>query len=64
MREWCGCGAAIRARRHDVITWRIEHRCTPQAEQPPGQYGGGSHIETNYAQTSFADDRVGFRPNP
>lgn len=30
MREWCGCGAAIRARRRDVLAWRHDHRCNVQ----------------------------------
>lgn len=63
MREWCGCGAAIRARRRDVLTWRAEHRCTPPSEPTPGQYGGDARVETNYQQTDFADT-IGFRPNP
>ncbi len=64
MREWCGCGAAIRARRRDVLAWRTEHRCTPAAEDQPGQYGGDSHTEINQSQTWFGEDRVGFKPNP
>lgn len=63
MREWCGCGAAIRARRADVLTWRREHTCPPRGEDAPGQYGGGSHLEINHDQTWIGQDRIGFRPN-
>lgn len=27
MREWCGCGAGLKAARRDVLTWRTGHRC-------------------------------------
>jgi hypothetical protein len=63
MREWCGCGAAIRARRSDVLTWRKEHTCPPRAEDPPGQYGGGSDTQINQQQTWLESDVIGFRPN-
>ncbi len=63
MREWCGCGASIRARRRDVLTWRKEHRCVPPTEEPPGQYGGGSDTQINGQQTWFEDRVIGFRPN-
>ncbi len=63
MREWCGCGAAIRARRSDVLNWRATHRCVPASEDPPGQYGGDSTTERNIDQTWIGEDRIGFRPN-
>jgi len=63
VREWCGCGSSIRARRSDVLTWRSTHRFVPASEPTPGQYGGDARVETNYQQTAFTDT-IGFRPNP
>lgn len=61
MREWCGCGADVRGRRVDVLTWRKDHRCVAKPEQDiPGQYGGGSDTQINYQQTDMS---LGFRPN-
>lgn len=64
MREWCGCGASVRARRKDVLDWRVAHRCVPAPEQTPGQYGGDARVETNYQQIDFAESAIGFRRNP
>lgn len=63
MREWCGCGAAIYARKRTVIEWRREHRCPDRPDQPMvPPTGATSQVETNYQQTAF-EDRAGFRPN-
>ena len=73
MREACGCGAWIRGRRKDVLTWRTTHHHAPKAEpEPQGQRGGGSDITTAW-RPGFTDDservipdiqaRIGFTPN-
>lgn len=64
MREWCGCGAAVRAGRRDVLAWREQHRCVPKGEDPPMQYGGDANTQVNGQQTWFEDRVIGFRPNP
>jgi len=59
MREWCGCGAAIRARRRDVIAWRTAHRCVTQpAEEPSQQIVGGAYVERAWDQDT--SPRIGF----
>jgi hypothetical protein len=63
MHEWCGCGAGVRGRRRDVLTWRTEHRCAPQAaEDTPGQYGGGSDTTINGSQVDLYG-AIGFQRN-
>lgn len=64
MREWCSCGAAIRGRRRDVLTWRTQHSCPDKPDQPMvPPTGATSQVETNPQQVWF-EDSIGFRPNP
>lgn len=46
MREWCSCGASIRARRGDVLVWRQSHRCNVGDPEPePQKQGSLSRLE-------------------
>ena len=72
MREWCGCGASIRARRKDVLVWRDKHRHDAQSEPEPDKNGAQAQVETAW-RPGFTDDsirsipdvqaRIGFTPN-
>ncbi len=76
MREWCGCGASIRARRRDVIAWRTNHWHHGQPEPEPEKQGSFSQAEHagrrtyEHGEDSSQHDfpivyaRMGFNPNP
>lgn len=59
MREWCSCGAAIQARRRDVIVWRDQHRC-PDREDEPRVPPSGATSDTQIAWRD-SDAVIGFR---
>lgn len=62
MREWCGCGAAIRARRRDVLTWRTEHHCPTRPDTDDGAHiSAGAIVERSY-QPEDDTVRIGFHP--
>ena len=72
MREWCSCGAAIRARYSRIKEWRTQHHCpdrpanepepqgtvaiVEQADEPSGHFDGMRYFPTIQA-------RIGFTPN-
>ena len=76
MREWCSCGASIRARRRDVIRWRGAHRHDQQEQQQePDRQGAQSQVEhagpryyeheANYPGVDHPIvQALGFQPNP
>lgn len=73
MREWCHCGAAIRASRRDVIRWRDTHRCPDKPEEAPEPEGAQAHVEQAYEAPGRFDGQrfiptinasIGFTPNP
>ena len=76
MREWCGCGASIRARRKDVIAWRTNHWHQTAEEPEPQKEGAFSQNEHagrrsyEHGESSEGHDfpivyaRMGFNPNP
>lgn len=46
MREWCSCGAAVRARRRDVLAWRAQHTCPDRPTlEPDTHIGTGAQVE-------------------
>lgn len=76
MREWCGCGASIRASRRDVIAWRTTHQHQGQPTPEPEMQGSFSQAELagrrtyEHGENSDRHDfpivyaRMGFNPNP
>jgi len=46
MREWCGCGSAIRASRKDVLAWRQDHNHPPDRDAE--KQGAESRTELSY----------------
>lgn len=71
MREWCGCGAAIRARRHDVLKWRNDHN-HPGTQADPEPERNGAHAQVEHAGHRYFETndhpvinaRVGFQMEP
>lgn len=68
MREWCSCGAAVRASRRDVLAWRAEHHC-PDRPAPAGMHvSGGAYVENSGpryydGEAPIVTARIGFRRN-
>lgn len=71
MREWCSCGASIRATRRDVLQWRTSHRHDANDPEPQKQ-GTQSQVETAWRDPTTDDGlrvipdvraRIGFTPN-
>lgn len=67
MREWCSCGAAIRARRTDVVRWRAEHRCPDRPQPDDGAHITAGAIVEHAGTRYFDGDKpiitAGFQPN-
>lgn len=73
MREWCSCGAAIRAPKRTVIQWRTGHQHgSAEPEREPDKQGTEAHTETAWRPTATDDGqriipditaRIGFQPN-
>lgn len=73
MREWCSCGASIRARRKDVIAWRGTHHHSnaEQPEQEPDRQGaqaqiehaGRRYLEIGGTDAPIVQASIGFQPN-
>jgi hypothetical protein len=69
VREWCSCGAAIRARRADVIAWRREHRCPDRPEPDSGAHVSAGAFVQHAGDRDFDGEhpivqaRIGFTPN-
>lgn len=66
MREWCSCGAAIRARRRDVLTWRTQHTC-PDRPTDQVHISTGAIVEHSGAryfdgEMPIVTARIGFAP--
>ena len=72
MREWCGCGASIRARRKDVLVWRDKHRHDSKEEPEPEKQGSFADTQIAHSDpidaysetyTPTVNARIGFTPN-
>lgn len=64
MREWCGCGASIRARRSDVLRWRTTHRHDGKEEPEPQREGAHAYVENAGARTHEYGERDGYQDMP
>ncbi len=66
MREWCSCGAAIRASRRDVLQWRTSHRCPDRPTPDDTHITTGAMVEhagTRHYDGDTPIPQAGFRPN-
>lgn len=61
MREACSCGAWIRARRRDVLTWRAEHTCPDRQSDTIEQVTGAQVENAAYRETDGLEARIGFQ---
>ncbi len=62
MREWCGCGAAIRARRSDVLKWRNNHN-HPGESAPDDPERNGSHAHIEHAGPRYFEHESAWGPD-
>lgn len=64
MREWCGCGAAIRASRRHVIQWRTQHHCPNKHDTEPDgivQLNGAQIEHGAHYISDGLEARIGFQ---
>ena len=72
MREYCGCGASIRARRKDVLVWRDNHIHEGRPKPEPEKKGSFADTQIAHSDpidaysetyTPTVNARIGFTPN-
>ncbi len=66
VKEWCGCGAAIRASKGEVVKWRSNHLHEGKPADEPQRQGAFSSSEIGpnyYMGEAPIEARIGFTPN-
>lgn len=61
MREGCSCGAWVRGRRKDVLTWRAEHACPDRPNDDITQVAGAQVENAAYPESDGMEARIGFQ---
>lgn len=61
MREGCSCGAWVKARRKDVLTWRAEHSCPDRPNDDITQVNGAQVENAASPESDGMEARIGFQ---